>query len=170
MPIRDGERVVNDLLTCGGTKPANDGRVLTLPALQAFHPEVQKRTQDPAAVFYDCVNTCNGTGYDHQNHEIIFWHVGLMLAEYVAGLIADKAKEGHCHARGKTNSVCSRGRALHLKMLARFKNDLRLLIKEIEDLEKEEPNWPKADAHTPQQRGQPPLVPPPASQQLPKTP
>jgi hypothetical protein len=161
MPIPDGERVVNDLLTDTGTKAADEAKVLTLAALKAFRPEVQARTQDPAAVFYDCVNTCGNsqghtTGYDATCHEIRMWHSGLMFAESVAGLIADKARIGHCHADGKTNPHCSMGRTLHLKILARFKHDLRSLIKEIEELENEEPNWPKADAHPPQQPSQQP--------------
>jgi hypothetical protein len=151
MHIPESMQLVDPLVTdsaSGTKKKAETARALTQEALRLLLPEVERRTQLPgAAVFDDCCNTCNGLRYYHECHEIRMWYVGLMFAEYVAGLIADKAKIGHCHAKKKINRHCSMGRALHLKMLARFKQDLAEVIQQITELEKDEPNWPKAESH-----------------------
>ncbi len=151
MHIPESMQLVDCLVTdsaSGTKKKAETARALTQEALKLLLPEVQRRDQlQGAAVFNDCFNTCNGLRYYHECHEIRMWHVGLMFCEYVAGLIADKARIGHCHAKEKTNRHCSMGRALHLKMLARFKEDLAEVIQQIASLEKQEPNWPIAESH-----------------------
>jgi hypothetical protein len=173
MAIDHGKRIVDYILTDNKRISANERMMLTDFALRVFPPEVQNRTQDPAAHFHECINTCGNsrggmTLHDPRTQELAFWHIGLMIAEYVAGLIADKAKEGVCHADTKPDPVCDKARAMYKRMLARFKHDLGKLIEGIEQPEADEPNWPQAGTHPPQQPGQPPLpMPPPTTGQPP---
>jgi hypothetical protein len=91
----------------------------------------------------DRAATCQ-VGYNDGSHEIAIWHISLMFAEYVAGMLRKKAEEGHC----RQQKPCALTRELHLRMLARFKADLQALVKEIDDIEtKEVPTWPPAQQH-----------------------
>jgi hypothetical protein len=83
--------------------------------------------------------------YGEGHHEILMWHISLMFAEYVAGMLELKAKDGHCRSHPKP---CALTRELHLKMLRRFKADLEALICEIDGVDNASATWPPA--------GQPP--------------
>jgi hypothetical protein len=144
MPIQRSKKIVDELVTAKGTKTADT------PALFQTHEflsEIEQRTKDMGTYCYDYMATCRGTGYDHREHLVQMWHIGLVVAEYAAGLMADKARIGHCHSTGKTNQCCLKGRLLHLKMLVQFNVELGKLIEEIKALEDDAPNWPKADNH-----------------------
>jgi hypothetical protein len=54
-----------------------------------------------------------------------------MLAEYVAGLFAEKALDGHCRNHPKP---CPLARAEHLRALRRFQQDVGSLLHEICEL------------------------------------
>jgi hypothetical protein len=90
MPIHDGKRVVDGVLTDNGRQPASEARVFTKPALDAFIPEFRNRLKDPAAVIRDCETACGNskggtTGHADNSQDLAIWHIGLMLAEYAAG-------------------------------------------------------------------------------------
>jgi hypothetical protein len=145
MPIQDGLEAVKALVEGGGKRPAQTPGELA-PLLE----EVKKR----ASNFLDCYPTCRDNkgdrclAYTPQSHESEMWHLGLLFIEYVAGLLLDKARIGHCYAETRTNPVCALSRDMHLKMLAALKDDLRRLADEIDRREDtEQPTWPKADAH-----------------------
>jgi hypothetical protein len=56
--------------------------------------------------------------------------MAILLAKYTAGIIAQKAAEGHC----TTNAQCKESSAEHLEMLEDFKKELGGLYREIDDL------------------------------------
>ncbi len=145
MPVQEGSKAVTDCLTGNNTKKPDIPGVL--------HP-LRTQVNARAASFADCYLSCrDSTGqsclfYGPCNHESEIWHVGLMFVEYVARLLLNKARIGHCYAQNRTNPVCSFSRDMHLKMLKAIRNDLCKLAKEIEDLENaEKATWPKADPH-----------------------
>jgi hypothetical protein len=65
-------------------------------------------------------------------HEIEVWHIGILFLEYVFGLIAQKATEGQCHNHPKP---CPQGKEFHREVVTHLKEDLKLLLGEIERLE-----------------------------------
>jgi hypothetical protein len=144
MPIERSKKIIDDLATANGRKAADT------PALFQTHAvlsEIEQRTKEMGTHCHDFRATCRGTGYDHTCHEIQMWHIGLMMAEYAAGLMGDKARIGHCHAKNKKNPACTKGRRLHRRMLAQFKAELGKLIDEIKSMEDDAPNWPAAEDH-----------------------
>jgi hypothetical protein len=136
MPIQEGLRLVD-----AAFKPFYQDPYFVFPdPIKALEPAASRRPT--GTVFMDRAASCQ-VGYNEGSHEISIWHIGLMFVEYVAGMLAKKAEEGHCRNHKKP---CALTRELHLRMLARLKADLRALVKEIEDIENNEvPTWPAAN-------------------------
>ena len=145
MPIEDGMNAVRKVMEPGG-QPAN-----IPPALHQLRTEVQKRAKE----FLDCYPTCRDNkgdrclAYQKTAHENDVWQIGIMFLEYVAGLLIDKAKKGHCYAEATTKGVCSRSRTMHLEMVAQLKSDIGKLVEEIERLEGDRSTWPEDDHEAP---------------------
>ena len=74
-----------------------------------------------------------GTGYLPGYVETEAWHISLMLAEYLAWLLGQKVKDGHCN----NHKPCDTMRAEHKRMLAVFKTALAGLVTEIGELQKD---------------------------------
>jgi hypothetical protein len=76
-----------------------------------------------------------GTGYNSHNPELQMWFFGIMLCEYVAGLLADKTEKGHCNQHRKKPELtpCQKTRRMHLDMLKVFRADLSALVEEIDE-------------------------------------
>ncbi len=74
------------------------------------------------------------TNYDGGNLEPVLWQLSLMLGEYIAGILEQKAKDGHCKFDPAKPKPCPVGRTFHLTMLGQFKADLEDLCKQIEDI------------------------------------
>jgi hypothetical protein len=74
------------------------------------------------------------TGYDSHKPELQMWFFGLMLCEYVAGLLAQKVQEGHCqeHRVQPDLNPCLKTRPMHLDMLKAFRADLASLVNEVD--------------------------------------
>lgn len=74
------------------------------------------------------------TGYDSHKPELQMWFFGLMLCEYVAGLLAAKVQVGHCqeHRKQPDLTPCPKTRPMHIDMLRAFRNDLEVLVGEID--------------------------------------
>jgi hypothetical protein len=72
--------------------------------------------------------------YDSHKPELQMWFFGIMLCEYVAGLLAKKVKEGHCNEHRKEPDLqpCLKTRPAHLDMLKAFRADLAALVSEID--------------------------------------
>jgi hypothetical protein len=88
--------------------------------------------------FISCASSCT-VAYVSGNHEIQVCHTGLMFLEYVAGLLRDKAKPGHCRNHPKP---CKLTRELHVQVLEEMKAQIDALGTEIEKVLAEVPNWP----------------------------
>lgn len=99
------------------------------------------------------LNSC-GTFYgataDGTSQELLSWCLSLLLAEYTAGLLARKAEQGHClqHRKAPDFKPCPDMVQEHMRMLSAFKEALRTLIKEIEQLEQQTP-LPQSPAAAP---------------------
>ncbi len=142
MPIQEGLRIVD-----AAFKPFYHDPYFIFPdPMKSLEPEAARRAKDTGTVFRDRAASC-GVEYTEGHHEILIWHTGLMYVEYVAGMLAKKAEDGHCRSHKKP---CALTRELHLRMLARLKTDLLSLVKEIEDIENNGvPTWPAANPPTP---------------------
>jgi hypothetical protein len=72
--------------------------------------------------------------YDSHKPELQMWFFGIMLCEYVAGLLAKKVEEGHCNEHRKQPDLkpCPKTRPAHLNMLKAFRADLAALVSEID--------------------------------------
>jgi hypothetical protein len=72
--------------------------------------------------------------YDSHKPELQMWFFGLMLCEYVAGLLTRKVEEGHCNEHRKKPDLtpCPKTRETHLDMLKAFRADLGALVSEID--------------------------------------
>jgi hypothetical protein len=68
-----------------------------------------------------------------KNHEIDVWNLSLMYAQYLAGLLALKAAEGHCQT--KAHIPCKEMANSHMYMFNAFKSSLEALVKEMGELE-----------------------------------
>ena len=137
MPIQEGLQLVGSAVT-----PFYYDPYFTLPApISTLEPDASRRATQTGTVFTDRFASC-GVHYTAGHHEISIWHISLMFAEYVAGMLAKKAEDGHCRTHQKP---CDLTRELHLRMLGRFKADLLALVKEIEGLEQASAGWPAAN-------------------------
>jgi len=138
MLIKEGLRLVRSAFTPFYLDPH-----FIFPApIKTLESDASRRATQTGTVFMDCATSCQ-VRYNEGHHEISIWHISLMFAEYVAGMLAQKAEDGHCRNHKKP---CALTRELHLRALARFKADLLALVKEIEDIEmKEVPTWPAAN-------------------------
>jgi hypothetical protein len=88
------------------------------------------------------LNSC-GTYYgvtsQGASQELLSWCLSLLLAEYTAGLLAHKAEEGHCqqHRKAPDFKPCPYMAREHMRMLSVFKDALRKLVDEIDQLEQQ---------------------------------
>jgi hypothetical protein len=73
--------------------------------------------------------------YNSHKPELQMWFFGIMLCEYVAGLLAKKVEEGHCneHRNEPELKPCPKTRPTHLDMLKAFRADLSALVSEIDE-------------------------------------
>jgi hypothetical protein len=74
-----------------------------------------------------------GTTYDSHKSEIQMWLFARMLSEYVAGLLLQKADEGHCqnHRQPPDYRPCQDTKPMHFEMARRFRDDLSDLVRQI---------------------------------------
>jgi hypothetical protein len=140
MPIEEGWQLVKDAFQ---KTVAGGGFDYSRFPLQDLQPPAIRRVQANGTLFEEA--TC-GVKYGELrpgqwSHEVQIWHIALMFVKYVAGVLKDKAKEGHCYNHAKP---CARSRAFHLDMLHRFKADLEELVREIGNLPSEAGSWPAA--------------------------
>jgi hypothetical protein len=126
MAIRDGKRTVN------GIRPRLDelDREIVDPA------RARARAHETRFAFPEC-----GMGYDADDprsidiwgREIVLWQLSLLLGEYMAGLLAQKAAEGHCHQ----HRPCPNMARKHMDMLEALKGDLQALVCQIDEVQEE---------------------------------
>jgi hypothetical protein len=102
----------------------------SLPELLAVARTRAAARANASGIIYDFKKCGSGIGYGVGSQEISAWEMSLLLAEYAAGTLAQKAAEGHC----ATNAPCHESSAEHLEMLEDFRKQLHGLVDEIADL------------------------------------
>jgi hypothetical protein len=132
LPIPHGLQTVNDILT----KPNWDFGQLVEAARTRARATFATLATMPGKAFG--VPNC-ATSYGAGNHEVDAWLLCILIGEYVAGLLAQKAVEGHCqqHRKMPDFTPCPEMAKEHLRMLGGFRDSLSTLVREIEDLEKQ---------------------------------
>jgi hypothetical protein len=126
MAIRDGKRAVNSIRA----------------RLDELHREIvdQARTRARAHGTRFAFPECE-MGYDPDDprspdlwgREMVFWQLSLLLGEYMAGLLAQKAAEGHCNK----HRPCPKMAKNHMDMLDALKADLQGLVRQIDEVQEE---------------------------------
>jgi len=102
----------------------------SLPELLAVARTRAAAKANASGIIYDFKKCGSGIGYGVGSQEISAWEMSLLLAEYAAGTLAQKAAEGHC----ATNAPCHESSAEHLEMLEDFRKQLHDLVGEIDDV------------------------------------
>ena len=138
MPIQQGMSAVDAILT----SPNWDIQRLILAARERAQQMGTGPGLSPGNTFG--LNSCGtwyGTYPQGSSHELISWCLSLLLAEYTAGLLAQKAREGHCqiHRTEPALIPCHIMAPEHMRMLGVFKDALKSLVAEIEQLEQQTP-------------------------------
>jgi hypothetical protein len=132
MPIADGLKAVNDVITA----PNWDmGRLINKASERAN----QELTPPPGffpGIFFglpEC-GTFYGAPAHGMSNELIAWFLGILLAEYTAGILGDKVKDGHCNAHRlpPTYQACPDMQREHMKMLEAFRDRVKQLLADVE--------------------------------------
>ncbi len=125
MSIREGLDTVDAIV-----RKFNRDGVIDKAVYGPFDVAVMERAAKGRLLFE--VPGCNER-YDKDCNEIHMWFFGLMLSEYVGGLLAKKVKEGHCKEHRKEPDLrrCPTMMTKHLEMLEEFRNALNGLVQEI---------------------------------------
>ncbi len=135
MPIEQGKKEINDVLT----QPNWDfGRLLWAARNRATQEFKLGPPLPPNAAFgLNACQTHYGITTAGLSQELAAWILSIMLAEYTAGLLAEKVEDGHCqlHRVKPDFKPCLDMANEHMRMLRLFKERLRDLVKEIEKLE-----------------------------------
>lgn len=145
MSIKEGLETVDAIV-----RRFNKGGVIDPAVYGPFDVAVMERAAKGSLLFE--VPGCNER-YDKDCSEVHMWFFGLMLCEYVAGLLGKKAKEGHCkeHRKEPELSRCPTMMKKHLEMLEGFRNALNGLVEEtnekITDLKRECGDASKGQSH-----------------------
>lgn len=126
MSIKDGLNAVDPTV-----RKLNRNGVIDPALYGPFAHVVMERAAKDSLLFEE--KDCNES-YNKDCHEIHMWFFGLMLCEYVAGIIEQKVRDGHCgkHRNQPDLLPCSTMRKKHHEMLQAFKNDLKKLVEEID--------------------------------------
>src|SRR5262245_49188746 len=132
MPIEDGKKTVDALLTAPRIDKCIVELILTARERAAQLPQKPGLGAGKAFGVHGC-----HTEYGPGNLELDTWFLALYFAEYTAGLLADKAREGHCnaHRTPPTLKPCPKMVEEYLVMLSAFKGALADLVGEIEMIE-----------------------------------
>jgi hypothetical protein len=128
MSIREGKRTVNKI---HAKLDSLDGDIIDVARRRA-------RDYGNRFVFLECDvrHLPELSGSPNQwSHLIVPWQLSLLLAEYTAGMLAQKAAEGHCQT--PAHVPCSEMTKGHMKMLSKFKKELQRLVNEICEVEEE---------------------------------
>src|SRR5207249_4380083 len=85
---------------------------------------------DAGGIIYGFPDCASGIRYGAGSQEIDAWEMSVLLAEYAAGMLAQKAAEGHC----PKEAPCSKSSKEHLQMLEDFKLCVQELVRQVDDL------------------------------------
>jgi hypothetical protein len=132
MSFADGMNTVNALLTAPRIDKCIVELILTARERAKLLP--QKPGLQPGKAFG--IPGCD-TEYGPGNMELDTWFLTLYLAEYTAGLLAEKSRDGHCnvHRVAPAFNRCPKMAQEHLEMLGKFKMALTDLVSQIDTIE-----------------------------------
>ncbi len=135
MPINDGLNAADPILHA----PVWDmGRLMNEAAVRASQ-ELQTKAGLPQGYAFGIETPCNtkyGVTQTEVNNEILSWFLGILLAEYTAGILAKKVTEGHCnhHRKPPNYEPCVDMANEHLEMLKAFRERIAKLLAEVDTL------------------------------------
>lgn len=139
MPIPQGLKAIDTILTSAGwnigrMRQAAKDRVQALGTAGGAPPGT-------AFALFGLPACRTGYGIDAKgnvNLELETWFLSLLLAEYTAGILAEKIKQGHCnnHRVAPAYNPCIPMATEHKRMLAAFRDAVKNLYDEISALEK----------------------------------
>jgi hypothetical protein len=124
MAIRDGLDAVDPIV-----RGYNKGRVIDPAVYGPYAAVAMARANKEAPVF----DAPGHEHYDKDSTEIHMWFFGLLLCEYVAGILEKKAREGNCqyHRKAPDFIRCAPAGKLQRDMLEEFGKTLGRLVEEI---------------------------------------
>jgi hypothetical protein len=132
MAIPDGLRAVNEVITA----PNWDMNRLIEKAAEIANQELGPAPGYPRGTFFG-LHACRteyGLSNRGFNNEMISWYLSVILAEYTAGILSEKVREGHCnvHRLAPTYQPCPDMQAEHMKMLEAFRDRVKKLLTDVE--------------------------------------
>jgi hypothetical protein len=133
MTIQAGKKVVNDILT----QPHWDIGALLLAASERA---VNNFGLTPGKYAFEVAACDTQYGFAPSgmvHHELQTWFLAILLAEYTAGILAQKAEEGHCqkHRIPPDLKGCPVMAVEHRRMLLAFRDSLQQIVDDISTLE-----------------------------------
>jgi len=102
----------------------------SLPELLAIAEARARAKANSGDVIYDFKDCGSGMLYGVGSQEITAWEMSVLLAEYTAGVLAQKAAEGHC----PKEAPCAKASKEFLRMLEDYRGRLNGLVAEIDAL------------------------------------
>jgi hypothetical protein len=137
MSIPEGLKAVNDVIT----SPNWDMARLIDAASKRANQELTPPTGFAPGIFFGvpACRTFYGATATGMSNELIAWFLGIILAEYAAGILAEKVRDGHCNAHrlAPAMALCPDMTKEHKKMLTAFKDRIKKLSDEIEALDRQ---------------------------------
>jgi hypothetical protein len=133
MSIADGLSMVDAVLK----NPVWDIRRLMAAAAQRASQELQTKAGLPQGVAFGIDTPCKtyyGVTADGVSQEIIAWFLGILLAEYTAGILELKVTQGHCntHHIAPAFNKCPDMQKEHFRMLEAFRDRVNQLLADVE--------------------------------------
>jgi hypothetical protein len=133
MSVPDGLSVVDAILKA----PIWDmGRLMDAAAERASQ-ELPQKAGEPKGVAFGIDNPCK-TGYGSTqqaaSQEVIAWFLGILFAEYTAGILELKVTEGHCkvHRIAPDFNKCPKMQKEHFRMLEAFRDRVKQLLTDVD--------------------------------------
>ncbi len=121
MSIQEGKKIAAAAFNKHYKDPEFDWGKSLPDLLAAVKARALKKVKHTRGTIYDFKGCGSGIGYGPESQEITAWEMSILLAEYAAGTIAQKAAEGHC----PKEAPCSKSSMEHLQMLSDFKLELQ---------------------------------------------
>jgi hypothetical protein len=132
MAIPDGLKAVNEVITASNW----DMNRLIQKAAEIANQELGPAPGYPPGTFFGlhACRTDYGLSNRGLNNEMISWYLSIILAEYTAGILGEKVREGHCNAHrlAPTYQPCPDMQAEHMKMLEVFRGRVKQLLADVE--------------------------------------
>jgi hypothetical protein len=133
MSILDGLNVVDSILQF----PVWDMGQLMRAAAQRASQELPQKAGEPQGVAFGIDKPCDtryGVTQHEVNQEVVAWFIGILFAEYTAGILEKKVTEGHCNAHriAPAFDKCPDMQREHFRMLEAFRTRVKQLLDEVD--------------------------------------